>query len=85
MADSVSACMPAIYGGQARTRPRRIVRCVGGHYVDFRQPAFTQHRRTHAQTLDNRRDSMYSHLLVPTDGSKLSDKAIAQAIALAKA
>ena len=27
---------------------------------------------------------MYTHLLVPTDGSKLSDKAIAQAIALAK-
>ena len=28
---------------------------------------------------------MYQHLLVPTDGSKLSDKAVAQAIALAKA
>jgi len=28
---------------------------------------------------------MYAHLLVPTDGSKLSDKAVAQAIALAKA
>ena len=28
---------------------------------------------------------MYKHLLVPTDGSKLSDKAVAQAIALAKA
>jgi len=28
---------------------------------------------------------MYSNLLVPTDGSKLSDKAVAQAIALAKA
>ena len=28
---------------------------------------------------------MYSRLLVPTDGSKLSDKAIAQAIALAQA
>jgi nucleotide-binding universal stress UspA family protein len=27
---------------------------------------------------------MYAHFLVPTDGSKLSDKAIAQAIALAK-
>ena len=27
---------------------------------------------------------MYTHLLVPTDGSKLSDKAIAQAIDLAK-
>ena len=27
---------------------------------------------------------MYSHLLVPTDGSKLSDKAIVQAIELAK-
>jgi len=27
---------------------------------------------------------MYGHLLVPTDGSKLSDKAIAQAIDLAK-
>lgn len=28
---------------------------------------------------------MYAHILVPTDGSKLSDKAIAQAIELAKA
>jgi nucleotide-binding universal stress UspA family protein len=28
---------------------------------------------------------MYSHLLVPTDGSKLSDKAVTQAIALAQA
>jgi nucleotide-binding universal stress UspA family protein len=28
---------------------------------------------------------MYKHLLVPTDGSKLSDKAVAQAIELAKA
>jgi len=28
---------------------------------------------------------MYKHLLVPTDGSKLSDKAVVQAIALAKA
>lgn len=28
---------------------------------------------------------MYSNLLVPTDGSKLSDKAVAQAIALAQA
>ena len=28
---------------------------------------------------------MYSNLLVPTDGSKLSDKAIAQALALAQA
>ena len=28
---------------------------------------------------------MYKHLLVPTDGSKLSDKAVAQAIALAQA
>ena len=28
---------------------------------------------------------MYAHLLVPTDGSKLSDKALAHAIALAKA
>src|SRR5215204_2201408 len=28
---------------------------------------------------------MYSNLLVPTDGSKLSDKAVAEAIALAKA
>ena len=28
---------------------------------------------------------MYNHLLVATDGSKLSDKALAQAIALAKA
>lgn len=28
---------------------------------------------------------MYSHYLVPTDGSKLSDKAVAHAIALAKA
>ncbi len=28
---------------------------------------------------------MYTHLLVPTDGSKLSDKAIADAIGLAKA
>ncbi|MCC6194549.1 MAG: universal stress protein [Burkholderiales bacterium] len=28
---------------------------------------------------------MYSHYLVPTDGSKLSDKAIAHAIALARA
>ena len=28
---------------------------------------------------------MYGHLLVPTDGSKLSDKAIAQAIELAQA
>jgi len=28
---------------------------------------------------------MYSHLLVATDGSKLSDKAVTQAIALAKA
>lgn len=27
---------------------------------------------------------MYSHLLVPTDGSKLSDKAVAHGIALAK-
>jgi nucleotide-binding universal stress UspA family protein len=27
---------------------------------------------------------MYTHLLVPTDGSKLSDKAVAHAIALAK-
>ena len=28
---------------------------------------------------------MYSHLLVPTDGSKLSDKAVAHAISLAQA
>ena len=28
---------------------------------------------------------MYSHLLVPTDGSKLSDKALVQALELAKA
>jgi nucleotide-binding universal stress UspA family protein len=28
---------------------------------------------------------MYAHLLVPTDGSKLSDKAVAHAIALAQA
>ncbi|HTQ01578.1 MAG TPA: universal stress protein [Casimicrobiaceae bacterium] len=28
---------------------------------------------------------MYAHFLVPTDGSKLSDKAVAHAIALAKA
>lgn len=28
---------------------------------------------------------MYKHLLVPTDGSKLSDKAVTQAIGLAKA
>lgn len=28
---------------------------------------------------------MYKHLLVPTDGSKLSDKAVAQALSLAKA
>ena len=28
---------------------------------------------------------MYKHLLVPTDGSRLSDKAVVQAIALAKA
>jgi len=28
---------------------------------------------------------MYAHFLVPTDGSKLSDKAVAQAIELAKA
>jgi nucleotide-binding universal stress UspA family protein len=28
---------------------------------------------------------MYKHLLVPTDGSKLSDKAVAQGITLAKA
>ena len=28
---------------------------------------------------------MYTHFLVPTDGSRLSDKAVAQAIALAKA
>jgi nucleotide-binding universal stress UspA family protein len=28
---------------------------------------------------------MYKHLLVPTDGSKLSDKAVVQAVALAKA
>lgn len=29
--------------------------------------------------------AMYSHLLVPTDGSKLSDKAVAHAISLAQA
>jgi nucleotide-binding universal stress UspA family protein len=31
------------------------------------------------------RNAMYKHLLVPTDGSKLSDKAVVQAIALAGA
>jgi nucleotide-binding universal stress UspA family protein len=33
----------------------------------------------------NERSVMYKHLLVPTDGSKLSDKAVVQAIALAQA
>ncbi len=28
---------------------------------------------------------MYTHLLVPTDGSKLSDKAVTHAVALAQA